>query len=192
MQETAEQYIERLISYTGNKDPLRLQRESLTRLAALLRGKSKQQLSRRPAPGKWSAGEIYAHLSDTETVVAWRLRQILASNGVAIQAYDQDLWAEKFRYSKRDAKQSFGTFRGAREGNLVLLKAVSRELWNNYGMHAERGEESITRLIKLTAGHDINHIRQIEACFKAQTKTRAAKRAGKTKRRSAKTKAASV
>jgi len=168
MAETVEQYIDRLTSYTADKDPLHMQRDALKKLAALLRGKTRQQLARRPAPGKWSASEIYAHLADTETVVAYRLRQILATNGVAIQAYDQDLWADTFKYARRDPKQSFATFRAVREGNLVLLKTVSRDLWNNYGMHEERGQESIVRLMKLTAGHDINHIRQIEACLKAQ------------------------
>ena len=181
MPETAQQYSERLLSYTGTKDPLRLQRDALKKLASLLRGKNKAQMSRRPAPGKWSAGEIFAHLADTETVVAWRLRQILATNGTPIQAYDQDVWAETFKYSRRAPKQSFATFRAAREGNLLLLKTVSRELWNNYGIHAERGQESITRLMKLTAGHDINHIRQLEACFKAQPKARAMKKSRKKK-----------
>ncbi len=181
MQETVEQYTERLLSYTGTKDPLRLQRDALKKLASLLRGKSKQQMARRPTPGKWSAGEIFAHLADTETVVAWRLRQILATNGTPIQAYDQDAWAEAFKYARRDPKQSFATFRAAREGNLLLLKTVSRELWNNYGIHAERGQESITRLMKLTAGHDINHIRQIEACFKAPSGKNAKKRGRKKK-----------
>jgi hypothetical protein len=30
-------------------------------------------------------------------------------------------------------------------------------------MHAERGQETIAHLIRLNAGHDINHLKQIEA-----------------------------
>jgi len=29
-------------------------------------------------------------------------------------------------------------------------------------MHAERGKETISHLIRLYAGHDLNHLRQIE------------------------------
>jgi len=30
-------------------------------------------------------------------------------------------------------------------------------------MHSERGKESITLITQMMAGHDLNHIRQIEA-----------------------------
>jgi len=33
----------------------------------------------------------------------------------------------------------------------------------HHGLHAERGKETITHLIQLYAGHDINHLKQIEA-----------------------------
>jgi hypothetical protein len=59
-------------------------------------------------------------------------------------------------------------------------------------MHAERGRESITRLMKLTAGHDINHIRQIEACLDAQSKSRPARSGRQKKKRPPKAKAAGM
>src|SRR5207247_9008314 len=65
-----------------------------------------KQLTLQPAPGKWSVAQITAHLADAEIVIAWRLRQIAATNGTAIQAYDQDVWATTFDYAHRDAKQS--------------------------------------------------------------------------------------
>jgi hypothetical protein len=30
-------------------------------------------------------------------------------------------------------------------------------------MHAERGQETIEHIVRLYAGHDLNHLRQIEA-----------------------------
>src|SRR5882724_4450218 len=124
MQETAQQYTQRLLSYSEGKDTLRLQQAAPKKLAALIKGKKKQQLSRRPAPGKWSVAEIMAHLADAEIVIAWRLRQILSSNGAPIQSYDQDSWATTFDYAHRDPKQSLESFRLLRENNLVLLKTV--------------------------------------------------------------------
>ncbi len=168
MQETAQEYTQRLLSYAGDKDPLRLQRAAPDKLAALLRGKTKNQLTRRPAPDKWSIAEIVAHMADAELAISWRLRQVLSSNAVPVQAYDQDLWARTFNYSKRDTKQSLANFRSLREANLVLLKSVSRKLWENYGVHQERGNESVNHIIRMVAGHDLNHIRQIEAILKGK------------------------
>ena len=43
-----------------------------------------------------------------------------------------------------------------------MLKALPRESWDNFGMHAERGKETITHVVRMFAGHDTNHVRQIE------------------------------
>jgi uncharacterized damage-inducible protein DinB len=166
MQETPQQYTQRLLSNTEGKDPLALQRAAPKKLAALLKGRQKKQLTRRPAPGKWSVAEIVAHLADAEIVIAWRLRQILSANGTSIQAYDQDVWATTFDYARRDPRQSLENYRILREGNLALLKAVPRKLWENYGVHQERGNESVQHVVKMIAGHDINHLRQVEAILK--------------------------
>jgi hypothetical protein len=168
MQETAQQYTQRLLSYAEGKDPLALQQAAPKKLATLLKGKSKKQLTRRPVPEKWSAAEIAAHLADAEVAISWRLRQILSTNTVPIQAYDQDSWAATFDYAHRDLKQSLETFRALRESNLALLKSVPRKLWDNYGIHQERGNESVTHMVRLIAGHDLNHLKQIEAILKSR------------------------
>jgi hypothetical protein len=162
MQETAQEYTQRLLSYGDGKDPLRLQQAAPVKLAALLKGKSGKQLTRRPAPDKWSVAEIVAHLADAELAIGWRLRQVLANNAIPIQAYDQDLWARTFNYARRDPRQSLANYRALREANLALLKSVPRKLWENYGVHAERGNESVNHIVKMVAGHDLNHLNQIQ------------------------------
>ena len=67
-----------------------------------------------------------------------------------------------FEYGKRDVKQSLEVFRILRENNLAMLAALPRESWDNYGMHAERGKESIAHLARMFAGHDTNHVLQVE------------------------------
>ena len=161
MQETVQEYTQRLLSYADGKDPLRLQQAAPVKLAALLKGKNVKQLTQRPAPDKWSVAEILAHLADAELATSWRLRQVLTNNAIPIQPYDQDLWARTFNYARRDPRQSLATFRALREANIALLKSVPRKLWENYGIHAERGNESINHVVKMVAGHDLNHLQQV-------------------------------
>jgi len=162
VQETPQQYTQRILSFADGKDPLRLQQAAPKKLAALIKGKQKKQLSRRPAPGKWSVAEIMAHLADAEIAISWRLRQVLSSNGVPIEAYDQDSWAKTFDYARRDPRQSLESFRILRENNIALLKTVPRKLWDNYGVHSERGNESVAHIARMVAGHDMNHLDQVE------------------------------
>lgn len=48
----------------------------------------------------------------------------------------------------------------------MLLQSVPRTAWESHGIHSERGKETIAHMVRLTAGHDRNHIRQIEGILK--------------------------
>jgi hypothetical protein len=171
MQETAQQYIQRILGNVEGEDAIKVQKATAGKLKRLMQGLSPKQLKWKPEPEKWSIAEILAHLADAEIVGSWRLRLIAGASGTAVQPYDQDLWASLFQYGKRDAKQSLEVFRVLRESNLAMLKALPRESWDNFGMHAERGKETITHVVRMFAGHDTNHVRQIEG-IAAQLKKR--------------------
>jgi DinB superfamily len=163
MKETVQEYVQRIQSKIQGKDPLQVQAATAKKLEQLLKRAAPSKLRKRPTPDKWSVAEILAHLSETEIVTGWRLRTILSSPGAHIQPYDQDAWAAEGQYAKREPRRSLERFRVLREANLELLKSLNVEQRKRIGLHAERGEESIERLVLLIAGHDINHIEQIEA-----------------------------
>jgi DinB family protein len=162
MSETPQQYTQRILGNVEGKQPLVVQAATARRLERLIKGVSTARLCRRPAPEKWSVSEIVAHLADGEIVGGFRMRLILGAPGTPIVAYDQDQWATSGHYDKRDPRKSVEQFRVLREGNLALLRSLTPEQWKHYGMHAERGRESIEHIVRMFAGHDINHLRQIE------------------------------
>lgn len=162
MSETPQQYTQRILDNVEGKQPLVVQAATAKRLERLIKGVSTARLCKRPAPEKWSVSEIVAHLADGEIVGGFRMRLILGSPGTPIVAYDQDRWATSGHYDKRDPRKSVEQFRVLREGNLALLRSLTPEQWKHYGMHSERGRESIEHIARMFAGHDINHLRQIE------------------------------
>jgi DinB superfamily len=162
MQETPQQYTERVVGYVEGKKPLAVQAATPKKLASLIKGVPASKLRKRPAPDKWSVGEILAHLADAEIVGGFRMRLILGAPGTPVAAFDQDSWVIAGHYAKRDPRKSVEQFRALREANLALLKSLRPEQWKHYGMHSERGQESIEHIARMFAGHDVNHIRQIE------------------------------
>jgi len=166
MPETAEQYIHRILGYVEGQDALKVQRATAGKLKKAITGLTPTQLRWRSEPGKWSIAEIIAHLADAEIVASWRMRSVIGENGITIQPFDQDAWASVFQYRDRDAKLSLEVFRTLRENNLAMLKEIPRETWENYGMHLERGKESIAHLARMFAGHDTNHVLQVERIAK--------------------------
>ena len=162
MNETAQQYIQRMTGYVEGKQPLAIQAATAKKLARLIKGVPTSKLRKRPAADKWSISEIVAHLGDAEIVIGFRMRLILGAPGTPLVAFDQDSWVTSGHYEKRDPRKSIEQFRVLREANLALLKSLTPEQWKQYGMHSERGQETIEHIVRIIAGHDINHLQQIE------------------------------
>ncbi len=162
MAETAKQYSTRLLGYVGDRDPLEILSATPGRIEALVRRRSAAELARRPEPGRWSVLEIVAHLADAEIVGAYRLRMILATPGVSIQAFDQDRFAETLDYSSAPMDQSLRVYESVRASNVRLWRTPDAARLASFGVHAERGKESVEHLRGLYAGHDLNHFMQIE------------------------------
>jgi hypothetical protein len=162
MDETPQEYTARILANVAGQDPLKVDAATPKKLERLIKGVPASKLRKRPAPGKWSVAEILAHLADSEITRSWRMRQILGAPGAPIQAFDQDAWAIACHYEKRDPRKSLEVFRVLREANLALLKSLTAEQWKHHGMHSERGRETIEHIVRMFAGHDINHTKQIE------------------------------
>ncbi len=162
MQETAQQYVGRILGHVEGQDAIKVQKATAAKLKRLTRGLTPKQLRWQAEPGRWSIAEVVAHLADVEIAASWRMRSIIGCDGVTTQPFDQDIWASVFEYRNRDVKKSIEVFRVLRENNLSMLKALPRDAWERHGMHLERGKETITHLTRMFAGHDTNHVLQIE------------------------------
>jgi len=162
MKETPQQYVQRILSHAQGQEPLKTQAATPKKLQRLLGRAAASKLRKRPAPDKWSIAEIVAHLADTEIAGGWRMRLILGAPGSPVSAFDQDSWVTALHYDQRDPRKALEQFRVLRETNLALLKTLTPEQWKHFGIHSERGEETIEHMVRLFAGHDLNHIAQIE------------------------------
>lgn len=162
MQETPQQYTARILSHSAGHQALKVQAATAKKLERLIKGVPAAKLRKRPAPDKWSVSEILAHLADAEVAGSWRIRLILGAPGTPVAAFDQDAWVTALHYDRRDPRKSVEQFRVMREANLALLKSLTPEQWQHHGIHSERGKETVEHVTKMFAGHDLNHLQQIE------------------------------
>jgi len=168
MKETPRQYTQRIVGHTEGKKPLAVQAATAKKLARLIKGIPAGKLRKRPAPDTWSVSEILAHLADAEIAGSFRMRLILGAPGTPVAAFDQDAWVISGHYAKRDPRKSLEQFRVLRETNLALLKSLTPDQWKHFGIHAERGQESIEHIVRMFAGHDMNHLQQVEKILKGK------------------------
>jgi tRNA-binding protein len=160
--ETFQEYSARLHSLSAGKDPFAVLSTTPARIGALIAGRSAQDLAWTTSPSRWSIAQIVAHLADAEIVGAYRFRMILAAPGTPLQAYDQNDWARELHYAGTDAAASLALFTALRTALVRLVRGLGDEQLDRFGVHAERGKESVRDLVGLYAGHDLNHLAQIE------------------------------
>lgn len=119
-------------------------------------------LERSLAPGKWTARMIFCHLADCEIAFAFRLRQALAEPHHVIQPFNQDAWARPYKDPSFTAHTAVQVFSAVRGWNLVLLDSLPSGAFSKPVSHLERGQMTFQTLIETMAGHDLNHLRQLE------------------------------
>jgi uncharacterized damage-inducible protein DinB len=147
-------------SILGGRDPLEVIRATVACIESLIAQRGAETLNRSPAPGKWSVRDILSHLADCEIVFAFRLRQALAEDHHVIQPFDQDAWAAT--YGQNDAAQALTVFSVVRQWNVALIQGMSAADLTRTVNHPERGEMTVQVVVDTMAGHDINHLGQIE------------------------------
>ncbi len=147
--------------FLGNRNPREVIGETSARLAAVVAGQGPDAIDRSPAPGKWSSRQILCHLADCEVVFAFRIRQALAEPNHVIQPFDQDAWARRYS-AELTADAALELFRAARNWNLALLETVRPEDFSKPLTHPERGQMTFETLLETMAGHDLNHLAQLE------------------------------
>lgn len=148
-------------SYLGDTDPLVAIHDTLDRVRAMTRAWTVDRFARSYAPGKWSARQILTHLAQTEMVLGSRVRFALTTPGYIAQPFDQDPWvACETRLSGAEALDAFLSLGRM---NLALFEGLSPDDRATPLSHPEYGPLTVDWVVHQMAGHQINHLRQLEA-----------------------------
>jgi len=154
-------YIAAVLNLIGEADPLAQLRSTGDQVGRLYQGHSDDVLRQPEAPGKWSAAMVVQHLADSDLVWGYRMRLVIAEHRPQLTGFDQDLWAERLRYGDVQPGRALDEFRALRRINLRLIEALEPSELARVGVHTERGDEPLDHMIRLYAGHDLVHLRQL-------------------------------
>jgi len=151
--------------FLGERDPLEVLAETHRSIPAIAEKLGAKGLQRSYAPGKWTAAQVLAHLADCEIAFGFRVRQIVSEPQLPIQPFDQDLWA-RF-YSSVNGLEAAKTFQTVRAWNLAMFRLLSKDDFNKTANHPERGPEKAETVIRIMAGHTLNHLAQLQKVLAA-------------------------
>jgi hypothetical protein len=155
-------YRNRLLGLVAGEDVFAVMEETPRRIRELFERIGEGGLSRPFGPGKWTAREVFCHIADVEVGTGFRIRQVASAQGShTVQPFDQDLWARPYRGLPADA--AVNAFVALRPFNLAWYRTIGPDDLARVAFHPERGDESIDTLLRMQAGHDRNHLAQLES-----------------------------
>jgi uncharacterized damage-inducible protein DinB len=126
----------------------------------LVRAWPRERDERSHAPGKWTARQILVHLAQSEMVFSNRLRFAVAADDYIIQPFDQDRWMEA--EAPVSALDALDAYVAVRRMNLALCRSLDAARLARPVRHPEVGEITVEWIVAFFAGHERNHLPQIE------------------------------
>lgn len=155
-------YVRETIELLGRSDPLAVLEETPTWLHGRVDGLDAAELRRPENVGKWSIALLLAHLTDAEIMLGWRARITLTQDRAPLHGFDQNAWMSRFDYAGADPMHALSTFTALRSWNLRVWRSVGEADLERVAIHSERGPETFDTLLRLSAGHDLRHRRQLD------------------------------
>ena len=146
--------------YVDGLNVLQCLEDTPKRIESLVRAWPREKDERSHAPGKWTARQVLTHLAHIEMVFALRLRFALAQDGYVIQPFEQDDWMNN--ESGQSALAGLEGYVGLRRMNLALCQSLSPAQRTKRLTHPEFGAIDVNWLMAWAAGHERNHLPQIE------------------------------
>ena len=162
--EDPEGYQQALLDLLGDRDALDVLASTAEKIDDLCADLDVHVLQKEPEPGEWSAEGVLAHLLDAEIVYSFRWRMTLAQSGSHFPGYQQGLWIDLAHPS---FPEMLATFSSLRRLNVWLAEETPSDQWDKVGVHSERGAETFDLSLKVVAGHDLAHLRQLERTIAA-------------------------
>jgi uncharacterized damage-inducible protein DinB len=121
-------------------------------------GMSREQILARPIAGKWSTLEVVCHLADFDPIIADRMKRILSHDRPTLLGADENLFAATLAYHERDLDEELTIIEKTRSQMARILGSQPAGVLARVGVHSERGELTLERLITLAINHIPHHL----------------------------------
>jgi hypothetical protein len=131
-------------------------------LKTSIEGLTEEQLNIREKENGWSIKEVLIHLCDAEIVLTHRLKQVISEENPLMIGFDQDLWAVRQNYAKRELALNLEIYRLLRESMVPIFNDLQVNDWTRTGIHNQAGKLTLSDLAIKLVSHTAEHLKQIQ------------------------------
>ncbi|HCY74552.1 MAG: DinB family protein [Ignavibacterium sp.] len=151
------EYYQKYIDLVQGDDIFRILVEQNMESQNILNSFSESKGAYRYAEGKWTVKEVIGHMMDIERIFAYRALCIARGEKQPLPGMDQNIYAAKGNFNKRQLFDLNYEFRLLRESNILLFGGFDKSVLQNRG-NASGYDVTVLALMFMTAGHEKHHL----------------------------------
>jgi uncharacterized damage-inducible protein DinB len=121
-------------------------------------GLSAEQARARPVAGKMSTLEVVCHLADFESIIADRIKRVLAEDNPTLIGADENRFLAALAYHERDLEEELVIVERTRSQLARILRAAPASALGRVGSHNERGPRTAEQLLQSAINHIPHHV----------------------------------
>ncbi len=127
-------------------------------LRAAVKGMTREQVTARPVPGKWSTLEAVTHIADFEPVFADRMKRVIALDKPLLFVADENEFVKHLAYEHRDIEEELALVEATRKELARILRHIPESALQRAGVHNEKGLVTLEQLLAGATRHLAHHL----------------------------------
>jgi hypothetical protein len=131
------------------------------KLRAAVAGLTREELTARPGPGKWSILEVVIHIVDSDCISIDRMKRILTEDNPPLLYADETAYVDKLFTHDQDLEDSLVLLEVGRRQWARVLRKLPDEAFARTGQHNRRGAVTLGGMVASYVEHIDDHLKFI-------------------------------
>src|SRR5438270_8087875 len=129
------------------------------RLREAVAGLTREDLTARPGPGKWSILELVLHLADSDSISIDRMKRMLTEDNPPLLYADESAYVERLCSHEQSLEDALALFEVGRRQFGRVLRNLPDEAFERQGTHNRRGTVTVGGMVKDYIEHVDYHLK---------------------------------
>src|SRR5215471_579730 len=129
------------------------------RLREAVAGLSREELTARPGPGKWSILELVLHLTDSDSISIDRMKRMLTEDNPSLLYADETAYVDRLFAHEQSLEDALALFEVGRRQFARVLRKLPDEAFQRHGTHNRRGAMTVGELVEDYIEHVNHHLK---------------------------------
>ncbi len=131
------------------------------KLRAAVAGLTRDELTARPGPGKWSILEVVVHIADSDAISIDRMKRILIEDNPPLLYADETAYVERLFTHDQDLEDALTLLEVGRRQWARVLRRLPDEAFARTGQHNRRGTVTLGGFVADYVAHIDDHLKFI-------------------------------